>query len=93
MTDDDLRARHPDLIRDAEIDVRLEWLPLLDEFFTDIKEIYGDTNPSVTLHATYEKEGLVIDLDDTPWTGNQDPVLKEKVRALVLDIHRRSRDV
>ncbi|UFW65817.1 hypothetical protein RlegWSM1455_07280 [Rhizobium laguerreae] len=93
MTEDDLRAQHRDLIRDAEINVRSEWLPLIDEYFTAVKEIYGDTLPSIRLYAAYEDGGLVIDCDDTPWTGNQDRELKRQVRELALDIHRRSRDV
>ncbi|MBY3363789.1 hypothetical protein [Rhizobium laguerreae] len=94
MTEDDLRSLHPDLIRaDAEINVRSEWLPLIDGYFSAVKEIYGDTLPSIRLYAAYEDDGLVIDCDDTPWTGNQDRELKRQVRELALDIHRRSRDV
>ncbi|TAY50971.1 hypothetical protein [Rhizobium leguminosarum] len=93
MTEDELRAQHRDLIRDAEINVRPEWLPLIAEYFTAVKEIYGESKPSVCLYAAYEDNGLVIDCDDTPWWGDQDPALKQQVRALMLDIQRRSRDV
>ncbi|MGO6676398.1 hypothetical protein [Rhizobium leguminosarum] len=93
MKESELRLKHRDLIRDAEITVRKEWLPLIDEYFSRVKEIYADTKPSMCLHVAYEDSGLVIDCDDTPWTGNQTPALKQQVRALALDIHRRSRDV
>jgi hypothetical protein len=93
MRESELRLKHHDLIRDAEIAVRDVWLPLIDEYFSRVKEIYGDTKPSVTLHTAYEDHGLVIDCDDTPWSGNQDPDLKRRVRELAADIHRRSRDV
>ncbi len=94
MTKDDLHDLHPDLIPiDADIYVRDEWLPMIDEFFTSVEEIYGDTTPSVRLHAAYEDGGLIIDVDDTPWSGNQDPALKQRVRGLVFDFHRRSCDV
>ncbi|TAW65400.1 hypothetical protein ELI15_13990 [Rhizobium ruizarguesonis] len=95
MNKDDLHDQHPDLIPpDPDIFVRDEWLPLIDEFFSTVIEIYGDTRPSVRLHAAYDDDdgGLVIDLDDTPWTGNQDPALKQRVRTLVRDFHKRSRD-
>ncbi|ANP84459.1 hypothetical protein [Rhizobium leguminosarum] len=94
MRESDLRNRHPDLIHaDAEIIVRSEWLPLIDEYFEHVKEIYGETKPSICLHTAYEEGGLVIDCDDTPWSGNQSRELKRRVRELALDIHRRSRDV
>ncbi|UWU29210.1 hypothetical protein N2600_04365 [Rhizobium sp. WSM1274] len=94
MNEDELRSLHPDLIRpEAEIDVRSEWLTLITEYFTAVKEIYGETRPSVTLHTAYEEGGLVIDCDDTPWSGNQSRELKRRIRELALDIHRRSRDV
>ncbi|PDS34387.1 hypothetical protein CO665_30605 [Rhizobium anhuiense] len=94
MRESDLRNRHPDLIHvDAEISVRQEWLPLIDDYFVRVKEIYADTQPSVCLHSAYEDNGLVIDVDDMPWTGNQSRELKRRVRELVLDLHRRSRDV
>jgi hypothetical protein len=93
MTKDDLNLLHPRLIPvDPDIYVRDEWLPLVDEFFNRVAEIYGDTTPSVRLHAAYDDNGLVIDLDDTPWTGNQNPIRKQQVRQLVRDFHKRSRD-
>ncbi|MGO7323746.1 hypothetical protein ACCS95_33590 [Rhizobium ruizarguesonis] len=94
MTESELRIKHRDLITvSAEIEVRHESLPLIDEYFSGVKEIYGDSRPSVTLYVAYEDHGLVIDCDDTPWSGNQDRELKRRVRELAADIHRRSRDV
>ncbi|MGO6883051.1 hypothetical protein ACCS44_29825 [Rhizobium ruizarguesonis] len=94
MKESELRMKHRDLIPDsAEISVRPGWLPLIDEYFELVKETYGETKPSVCLYVAHEDRGLVVDCDDTPWQGNQDRLLKRRVRELALDIHRRSRDV
>jgi hypothetical protein len=94
MMEFELRLKHRDLIpASAEIEVRDKWLPLIDEYFSGVKEIYGESKPSVCLYAAYEDHGVVIDCDDTPWRGDQNPALKQQVRALMLDIQRRSRDV
>ncbi len=92
MNKDDLHDLHPALIPvDPDIHIRDEWLPMIDEFFSRVTEIYGDTSPSVRLHAAYEDNGLILDCDDTPWSGNQSPELKQRVRQLVIDMHRRTR--
>lgn len=93
MNKDDLHDQHPALIPpDPDIFVRDEWLSLIGEFLEAVTDIYGDTTPSVRLHAAFEDNGLVIDLDDTPWSGNQDPALKQRARQLVLDYYRRTRE-
>ncbi|MBY5408872.1 hypothetical protein HFO98_10360 [Rhizobium leguminosarum] len=94
MSESELRIKYRDLIPvSAEIEVRDKWLPLIDEYFSGVKEIYGDSRPSVTQYVVYEDQGLVIDCDDTPWSGNQDADLKRRVRELAADIQLRSRDV
>ncbi|MBA9034313.1 hypothetical protein [Rhizobium leguminosarum] len=94
MTESELRIKHRDLIPAfAEIEVRDKWLSLIDEYFSGVKEIYGESKPSICLYAAYEDNGLVIDCDDMPWSGSQEPALKQQVRSLALYFHRRSRDV
>jgi len=92
MTEAELRAEHPDLIPEhAIIDVRPEWLSLIDKFFSEVSVLYGDTRPSVRLCVAYERhDGLVIDCDDRPWTGNQDREIKQKVRQLAREFQQRS---
>ncbi|MGO4566095.1 hypothetical protein AB4Z52_13690 [Rhizobium sp. 2YAF20] len=94
MTENELREKHPVTIADyAEIEVRLEWLPLIDSYFEQVESLYGGTGPSVCLFNAYELDGqLVVDLDDTPWTGNQDRTIKRQVRELALALSERSRN-
>lgn len=94
MNKNDLHLAHPDLIfEDPDVDVRDAWLPLINEFFVRVREIYSETEPAVCLYSAFDDKGLVIDLDDRPWSGNQDPELKRQVRQMAMDFQRRSRDV
>lgn len=83
MTESELRQKHPITIPDyAEIDVRPEFMGLIDEFFTAVETMDFERR-QCRLYQAYESNGrLVIDYDMSPWPKPISMEIKAKIHAL-----------